>query len=195
VKALLLVVAAAVGLVAGSAGAAPTRDLLIRPGQGIGKVNIGMTEAQVRARLGRPGATRTRVVGFGSRFVELQYQDGHYWVGLLGRTGRMRVHSVGTIQEFQRTRQGFGLGTREARLAREYGARMRCDRLRINDRFSPAFVDNRWRDCVVNRGSGAETVFVTALPSHVRRVFVGPGDWRGLAVVIEVRVRRGALPS
>jgi hypothetical protein len=38
-------------------------------------------------------------------------------------------------------------------------------------------------------------VFVTALPSHVRRVFVGPEDWRGLAEVIEVRVRRGALPS
>jgi hypothetical protein len=195
VRTLLLVVAVAAGLAAGSAGAAPSRDTLIRPGQGIGKVSIGMTEAQVRARLGRPGAMRTRRVGFGSTFVELQYDDGYFWVGLLGRPGRMRVHSVGTIQEFQRTPQGFGVGTRETRLAREYGARMRCDRLWINDNFSPAFVGNRWRDCVVNRGSGAETVFVTALPRHVRRVFVEPGDWRGLASVIEVRVRRGALPS
>ena len=194
-KTLLLVSVAAAGLVAGTAGAASSRDLLIRPGQGIGKVNIGMTEAQVRARLGRPGASRTRVVGFGSRFVELQYDDGHYWVGLLGRSGRMRVHSVGTIQQFQRTPKGFGIGTGEARLAREYGTRMRCDRLWTHDRFSPEFVGNRWRDCVVNRGSGAETVFVTALPRHVRRVFVGPEDWRGLAEVIEVRVRRGALPS
>jgi hypothetical protein len=191
---LLAAVAVVVAFAAGAAKGASLRDAAIRPGQGIGKVNLGMTEAQVRARLGSPDFTRSRRVGFGSRFVELQYRGGYFNVGLLGRPGRLRVHSVGTLQGSERTPQGFGVGTLEACLAREYGAGMRCDRLRVREDFSPAFVSNRTRDCVIGP-QGAETVFVTALPPGVRRVMIEPDEWRGVARVIEIRVRRGALPS
>jgi hypothetical protein len=192
-RTLPLVVAAAVGLAAGSAGANPLRDELIRPGHGIGRVNLGMSEPQVRARLGRPWAVRTRRVGLGSRFVELQYDGGDFYVGLLGRPGRLRVHSVATLQGRERTPQGFGVGTPEARLAREYGARLRCSRLRTPEGFS--YVSSRRRDCVLGHASGAQTVFVTALPRGVRRVFVEPNEWPDLARVFEIRVRRGALTS
>lgn len=180
-------------LTAAASSAAPTRDSLIRPGKGIGPLDLGMTETQVRSKLGRPSATRTRPLGFGRIFIELQY-DGTLFVGLSGRRTHLRVHSVATLQKSERTPLGFGVGTSEARLARTYGLRLRCERLRTQEGWSPEFVANRWRQCVVGR-RGAETVFVTALPPHVRRVMVEPSEWRGLARVIEVRVQRGPLSS
>lgn len=186
----LIGVMVAAALTTGAAAGADTR---IRPGKGIGRIDIGMSEAQVRARLGRPEAVRVRRVGFGSRFLELQYDGAFFNVGLLGRPGRLRVHSVGTLYGSERTPQGFGVRTPEARLARHYGRRLTCDRLRTLEGWP--YVANRTRDCVVARGSGAETVFVTALPRDRSSVFVEPHEWRGLARVLEVRVRRGALPS
>jgi hypothetical protein len=132
---------------------------------------------------------RTRRVGFGSRFHELQYDGAYFTVGLLGTPGRMRVHSVGTMYRSERTPQGFGVGTREAVLAGAYGGRLRCDRLRTLEGWS--YVANRTRDCVLDRGSGAETVFVTALPRERPSVFIEPHEWRGLARVLEIRVRKG----
>jgi hypothetical protein len=173
------------------AGSIAASDARVRPGKGIGRIDIGMTAAQVRARLGRPDAVRERRVGFGNRFLELQYDGALFTVGLLGRQGRMRVHSVGTMYRSERTPQGFGVGTPEAGLARAYGARLSCDRLRTLEGWS--YVANRTRDCVLDRGRGAETVFVTSLPRDRPKVFIEPHEWRGLAEVLEIRVRKGAL--
>jgi hypothetical protein len=183
----VLAVAALVGA-SSSAGA----DTRIRPGKGIGKIDIGMTEAQVRARLGRPQAVRERRVGFGNRFLEWQYDDAFFTVGLLGRAGRMRVHSVATLYRSERTPQGFGVGTAEARLARFFGARLRCDQLRVIPGWDREYVANRTRDCVVASASG-ETVFVTAPRPDRPRRFVVRAEWRRFADVLEVRVRRGRL--
>jgi hypothetical protein len=190
VRALIGVTVAAT-LVAGVAAGADTR---IRPGKGIGKIDIGMTEAQVRSRLGRPGAVRERQVGFGNRFLEWQYEDGFFTVGLLGRPGRMRVHSVGTLYRSERTPQGFGVGTPEARLARAYGVRLRCGALRTFPGSDQDYAANRTRDCIV-RSAGGETVYVTAPRRGHPGIFVTRDEWRRYADVLEVRVRRGPLPS
>jgi hypothetical protein len=174
------------------AGAADGADTRVRPGKGIGKIDIGMTEAAVRARLGRPGAVRVRRVGFGSRFLELQYDNAYFIVGLLGRPGRMRVHSVGTLYRSERTPQGFGVGTAEAKLARAYGGRLRCDPLRVVPGWDREYVANKTRDCVVAAANG-ETVFVTAPRPDRPRRFVVRSEWRRFADVLEIRVRRGRL--
>jgi hypothetical protein len=153
-----------------------------------------MSEAQVRARLGPPLAVYERRVGFGNRFVEWQYDDGHFTVGLLGRPGRMRVHSVGTLYRSERTPQGFGVGTPEARLARVYRERLRCGVLRTFPGSDGDYAANRTRDCIV-RAPGGETVFVTAPRRGHPGIFVTRSEWRRYADVLEVRVRRGPLPG
>jgi hypothetical protein len=160
---------------------------------GIGRIDIGMTEAQVRARLGRPDFATPRRISFGRRYVELQYDDSHFTVALVGRPGQLRVHSVATLHRTERTREGFGVGTREERLARHFGRRLRCTAL-PRDPIGGEVGPRTTRSCVLGRGSGAETVFVTAL--HRRDAFteIRPAEWRGLARVLEVAVRRGTPP-
>ena len=110
----ILALFAATFVAAGTAtgGAAPTRDALIRPGQGIGKVNLGMTLAQARAALGRPDAVVRRFeYAFGGEYVELQW--GQAWtVGFRTEAGKLRVVRVATAKTTQRTREGLGIGSR-----------------------------------------------------------------------------------
>jgi hypothetical protein len=119
--ALAVAALAAAALAVGSAGAAPSRDTLIRPGQGIGKVNLGMTVAQVRAALGRPASTvRREEIAFGGEYVELQWAEGVWTVGFRTRAGTLRVVRVATAKTTQRTRQRLGIGSRPRHLVAVY---------------------------------------------------------------------------
>ena len=109
-----------VALAAAPAAAAPTRDALIRPGQGIGKVNLGMTLAQVRSSLGRPDAVARRLeYAFGGEYVELQW--GAAWsVGFRTQAGRLRAVRVATTKTNQRTRARIGVGSRPRDIVAAY---------------------------------------------------------------------------
>jgi hypothetical protein len=80
----------ALALVA-SAAAAPQRDALIRPGVGIGKVELGMSLAQVRAAWGKPQSVVTGRRGRGAHTLELQYDFAAYVVTVHGSPGREQV--------------------------------------------------------------------------------------------------------
>lgn len=111
-----------------SASGAPQRDVLIRPGVGIGEVRLGMTLAQVKAALGRHDNGWSERRGFGRRYLELVWDRGpgdFTAVGLLGRPGSLRVVTVGTTRRSERTPAGVGPGTTIVRLRRVY-PRARC---------------------------------------------------------------------
>jgi hypothetical protein len=76
----------------------------IRPQQGMSRVVLGMTKAQVRARLGTPMAS-------GSRFYYPRV-----WVGF--RLGR--VVEVTTTRGTERTASGVGVDSSEAEVRRSY---------------------------------------------------------------------------
>jgi hypothetical protein len=171
--------------------AAPERDALIRPGVGIGKVRLGMTEAQVRRALGRPFAVRRRSAGFGRVRVELQFEDGNTFVTLTRRRGVLRVVGVSTVKRSERTPQGVGVGTSERRLARVYGSRLRCERLKTQTLRGQTFVVGP-RTCWLPGRGGTRTVFV----SHIRPWWDGPRitarNWPDAAWVTEVGVQAPA---
>ena len=109
-----------VALATATAAAAPTRDALIRPGQGIGKVNLGMTLAQVRGVLGRPDAVARRLeYAFGGEYVELQW-GGAWSVGFRTQAGKLRAVRVGTTKTNQRTRTRIGVGSRPREIVAAY---------------------------------------------------------------------------
>lgn len=111
-RAIPAVAAASIAAFATVAAASPTRDALIRPGRGIGRVDLGMTLAQVRQALGQPQyVQRTIERPFGARYVELAWNYGAWVVGLEGRSGALRVVRVSTSLSRERTRSGVGAGS------------------------------------------------------------------------------------
>lgn len=173
-------------LLAASAGAAPQRDLLIRPGVGIGKVKLGMSLKQVRAAWGKPQAVTVQREGR-ARLTELQYDFAAYFVTLIGSPGRERVIRVGTTLAKERMANGLGVGSFERRLQRALGGRLHCDRL---DTFNqprnpyPLIQTNR-RECSLGERGSPQTVFVSKMrvPSFL------PEDWSRTAYVFEVVIR------
>lgn len=117
-------VAAAV-VVAPSATARPNERIAIRPGVGIGPLNLGMTGQEVRRALGKPRAVSKRRVLRDRPYVEFEWNYGDWWVGLVGPKGHRRVVLVGTALGRHRTREGLGVGTTEKRLWRELRGRIR----------------------------------------------------------------------
>ena len=168
---------------------ATASDLLIRPGAGIGKVDLGMTEAQVRGVLGRPDWTVRTPKSFGRIEVELQFGAADYIVRLAGPRGRLRVAAVGTGVPRERTLEGFGVGTLERRLVRAFGARFRCERLRTRREGSTVVVTTRLRRCSLAGPRGTVTEFNTAVKTRWAWSLVHPRDW-AQARVLEVFVRR-----
>ena len=116
---------AAAVAVASSASGSRNDSVAIRPGVGIGPINLGMTGQQVRRALGRPRGVISRRVIDGRPYVELEWGLGDWKVGLLGRKGNRRVVLVGTALGRHRTPEGLGVGTRESRLWRELRGRIR----------------------------------------------------------------------
>ena len=149
-----------------------------------------MTETQVRQRLGRPGSVVRRSRGFGRVYVELQFDDGWFNVGLLGRAGRLRVVRIATVYDTERTPQGFGVGTTERRLAATFRGRLRCARLVLGTFLGHTNVKSPTRECAVRSASGAtETVYVTAIPPPLNEIALEPAKWRPRARVLEMVVR------
>jgi len=182
---IVLVVAASV---AAPAGAARQRDALIRPGVGIGEVWVGMTAAEVRRALGRPFASRSKRDGFGRLRVELQFEDGYTFVTLAGRRGALRVVGVSTVKKAERTPQGVGVGSTERRVARAYGSRLRCERLKRQTFRGQTYIVGP-RTCSLPGPGGTRTVFV----SHIRPYAGGftrvtAENWPDAAWVTEVGV-------
>jgi hypothetical protein len=152
-SAVLVVAMVAAVAVASSASGSRNDSVAIRPGVGIGPINLGMTGQQVRRVLGRPSAVMTRRVIGGRPYVKFQWGLGDWNVGLLGRKGNRRVVLVGTALGRHRTPEGLGVGTRESRLWRELRGRIRerdCDQYLMG-----AVTDLEW----FVRAANAETVF------------------------------------
>jgi hypothetical protein len=124
---------AVVGLLALSpaGSAAPERNEVIRMGNGIGKVRLGMTLPQVRRAFG-PHRVVYRRLDFGARgrYVELGWErpgrvawEPAVWqVGFRSyrRGGPMRVVRVLTDATNERTSQRLGVGSRPRQLVRAY---------------------------------------------------------------------------
>jgi hypothetical protein len=177
-------------LVAG--GTAGASSQVIRHGVGIGKVRLGMTEAQVRGALGRPTAVVRRRVGFGGARLELQFDQASYTVVLRRRAEGFRVVSVSTIVARERTREGLGVGSLETRVRRAYGARLRCEPLRTRawDSTSDARVlISNSRNCVLATSGATQTVFRSVLKGRFPWVRLKPEDWPQARVyVVTVRL-------
>jgi hypothetical protein len=96
----LVIAAAGIALlVAGSASAT------IRPGKGMSGVVLGMTKAQVQAKLGRP-------IGTGGG----RYYYARVWVGF--RLGR--AVEITTTRSSERTGSGVGVDSSEAQVRRAF---------------------------------------------------------------------------
>lgn len=96
--------AALVLALAGSAGAT------IKPGRGMSGITLGMTPAQVQAKLGRP-------VGKGAG----RWYYARVWVGFRAR----RVSEVTTTRGTERLANGLGVDSTEPQLRRAY-PQIRC---------------------------------------------------------------------
>jgi hypothetical protein len=182
-------------VVTGAAQAASARDQLIRPGVGISKARLGMTTAQVRRAMGAPQAVTRKAGRFGRALLELQYGYGSYNVLLSGPRGRERVIAVTTYFAGERTAQGVGVNSLEARAAKAYPG-LRCDAFtthRVSSKF--AFRGLR-RVCVLGPRDAPQTVFVVRGPvQQVDGPVVGTPDpsldesWPREARIAEVIVR------
>jgi hypothetical protein len=162
VKLVASVALAVALLVAPSAASAPERDALIRPGIGIGKVSLGMTQPQLRRAMGRAHDTGfSEQRPFGRRFLELVWDGGpddYFAVGLLGAPRSLRVVSISTTQPRERTPGGFGPGSSRAQLLQRVRG-LRCASVFRRD-GSGHLVRS---ELVLRAANGAETVFVPGL--------------------------------
>jgi hypothetical protein len=185
---LLLLAGAAAAFAAAGAHARTDANVLIRPAQGIGKIRLGMTEAQVRRTMGRPRAVIRQPGGFGLGAVELEYGLAAYTVRLVGRRGQARVVRVGTTLVRERTRAGVGVGSLERRVLRAY-PRLRCESLRTYAISGVTYSGRSMRDCVLFAPSGRRTTFTSGVRVNST---IGESltlrDWNQRARVIEVSV-------
>ena len=158
-----------------SASALPHSETVVEPGRAIGKVRLGMTQAQVRRVLGpHTFVAKRRTLGFGQQYLELQWRFAEWTVGLQGRAGRMRAVSVGTTLRSQRTRSNLGTGSRIRDIVRVY----------------PQATCSGWAG--LGSDSSNETWIVVTHPTGAQTVFAAVGDRKadpGPVRVVEVMVR------
>jgi hypothetical protein len=160
---LLLLVPIALVLVPSATG----HDARIRPGLGIGKVDLGLTQAQVRRAMGRHDTGWSESRGLNVRYLELTWDrgpDNTFAVGFLGRPGALRVATMWTTQRRERTPSGFGPGSSRRELLRRVRG-LRCQNVWRRD-GSGHIVRTEF---VLGRRGGPETVFVPGLWSSGTR--------------------------
>ena len=156
-------------LAAAPAGGAPGRTALVRPGAGIGKVQLGMTLAQVRSAVGRPQVLNRRVrVGFGRTYVEYAWNYGELTVGFFARAGRLHAARISTTSPRERTREGLGRGSRPRDIARRYPTAT------CRYKYPPGV---EW--VTVTHPNGRQTLFVVELDG------IGPVRRRVIEVVVK----------
>jgi hypothetical protein len=183
---LAVAVAAIASVPVVPAGARSEATRVIRPAVGIGKLRLGMTEAQVRRALGKPKFVVTRRTSFGLRSIEYQYGLADYIVRLSGRPGRLRAVRVGTTLVRERTTRGIGVGSTERAVRRAYPA-LRCEPLQTERFGSVRVVRTIQRECTLFGPSGRRTIFTTDVYERMFEV-ITPATWSRRARVIEVSV-------
>lgn len=133
----------------------------IRLYQGIGKLRLGMTSAQVMHAIGKPDSVDPDVsgkkgpqfrgfVGDPSYRLWQYYARSRYSVGLAKRAGKLRVVMIGYSLRGQMTSSGVGVGSTYSLLRLKY-RQIRCTPLGDPQ----ANTD----DCVLRSPRGRETVF------------------------------------
>lgn len=153
------VAGAALIVLVGGASAAPERDMLVRPGVGIGRISIGMTQAEVVRILGTHQRVNRRYrLGFGRSYVEHDWDYGRWTIGYEGRSGQLKVVRVGTLQATQRTPKGIGVGARPRDIVAAYPSARCADRYR---NFKWYFVG---RYVTVKSPNGRLTAFLVKTP-------------------------------
>jgi hypothetical protein len=171
-------------LAASPTAAGPKSDLLVRHGQGIGKLRLGMTLPQVKAVLGAPRAQNKREKRpRGHTYVELDWDYGWWTVGFLRSPGGgFRAVSIGTVQRSQRTPEGLGVGSRKEQLAGRLDG-LRCWHVEPPGRAYKVPTD----ECVYGERAGRNTAFILDKPGGWVNPYKGvvqvevraPGFYRG----------------
>lgn len=148
---------------AGAASAAPQRDTLVRPGVGIGRIALGLPQAQVVRILGPPSRVNRRyALGFGRTYVEHDWDYGRWTVGYEGRRGSLKVVRVATLQDTQRTPRRIGVGSRPREVVAAYPS-VRCAERYRNYRW-----ERIGRYLTVRAPNGRLTSFLVATPWYGR---------------------------
>jgi hypothetical protein len=170
----LLLVAAAVATPASGERHA---DLLVRHGESIGKVKLGMTLPQVRQLLGRERAVNKREKRGtrGYRYLELDWDYTWWTIGFMRAPGgKYRAVSIGTVQHGQRTPERLGTDSTE----RDLHAKLAVSCRQVFSRRG-TFLHG---ECVYRRPRGRQTVFVLGRVQD-------KDDPTGVARVAQVEVR------
>ena len=152
-------------------------DARIRPGKGIGKVDLGMTLAQVKRAMGPHDLARSRRLGPTQRRLELQWWIGlrghSYTVALRGHGNDLRVTLVMTDVPSERTAGGIGPGVGLQRVRTSY-PNVLCT---VYGMF------NGLRERILVHRGGRETAFAIGSDSGTRDEYV-------VAVAIRLRPER-----
>lgn len=117
-------------VVAPAAGSSETAETLIRPGIGIGKLELGMSLKEARKALGQPlvvyDAPRG-VAGGSLRLIQYESDNALWRIELLGARGKETLVSINTSSRRERLSNGVGVGTLVANLPeRLQSLKVRC---------------------------------------------------------------------
>jgi hypothetical protein len=166
------------GLLAASASAT---ESTIVPGVGIGKVKIGMTQAQVVRVLGKDYVVNSRATVGGAAYRELAWNFASWSVGLLRTGSTWRVVQVETTLRPQRTTSGNGVGSPFKRIASEY-PELLCGG--IYSTYGPDYVRGSAPALIVVSKGPVYTAFAIQPVEHTN--YSGP--WRVYAVIVQQSV-------
>jgi hypothetical protein len=172
---VLVLLALAVGAL--PAGAGEERDLLVRHGEGIGKLRLGMTMREVKRVLGSDATVyRKERRTNGYLYLELGWDYGWWTVGFMRPPrGRYEAVRIGTVSRAQRTPEGLGADSTDRAL---YG--------KLRGVFCRFVTTRTWKfmhsECVYRRPTGRQTVFVLSSSGH-------PDDPPDVARVAQTEVR------
>jgi hypothetical protein len=159
-----------------SASASRESATVVRHGEAIGKVRLGMTVPQVRRIIGRPHSVVTESRGRGYRYRELGWNLGWWTVGFMRAPGgEYKAVRIGTVSRAQRTPERLGVESTDAQIVnRLRGAFCRfVETLRSGNVYS---------ECIYRRPTGRQTAFVLSRAGD-------PNDPPNIARVAQVEVR------
>jgi hypothetical protein len=175
---LFVAVFAVTGLLAASASAT---ESTIVPGVGIGKVKLGMTQAQVEKVLGKDHLVNARATVGGSAYRELAWNFSTWSVGFLRQGTTWRAVQVETTLSPQRTLAGIGVSSPFKQVVREY-SQVFCGG--IYSTFGPGY--DRFGETsliLVNKGPVYTAFAVKPVTPNDYN-----GAWRVYAVIVQQSV-------
>jgi hypothetical protein len=159
---------------------ASATEVTIVPGVGIGKLKLGMTQAQVEKVLGKDYLVDERATVGGAAYHELGWNFASWSVGLLQGRVTWRVVQVATTVRSQRTLNRIGAGSTFKSVVRAFPQAI------CGVRYArPGVVAPPKIGLLVAQKGGLQTVFWVA--TNMRS---GAGTWR----VYETTVRQSFRP-